>query len=151
MRAAALLLALVLPPPVTTIGAFFNSDGSVTVTWTLPADPSIVGATVVRQRLDLFEPDFVIELGLNSSFTDFSTVLTGSYRYWVHTRNAHGDLSVGVFADVFSGAAVFVDTTSSSSSFVCWVGSSPGPSWGAAALAAALLLALQAGTRRRPR
>lgn len=146
MRAAALLLALVLPPPVTSIGAFANLDGSVTVTWTLPADPSIVGVTVVRERLDFLEPEVVFDLGLNTSLTDFSAVIAGSYRYWVHTRNGSGVLSVGVFADVFTGAVVFVDTTSSAS-FVCWAAALPGPSWGPPALAVALLLVLRRGRR----
>jgi hypothetical protein len=120
MRAVALLLALMAPVPVTGIGASPNADGSVTIFWTLPADPDVVGVTVFRERLDVVEPIFRIDLGLDSSFTDFSTVLTGAYRYTVNTRSESGDLSVGVFVEVFPpGGTVFV---SSGSSWVCWAG-----------------------------
>lgn len=139
MRAAALLLALVPPLPVTTIGAIANPDGSVTVFWTLPADPSVVGVTVFRDRLDLFEPTVEFVLGPDTSLTDFSTVITGSYRYRVHTRNAFGELSFGVFAEVLSGSeVVFVEDTSESW-IVCWASSMPRPSLLPAGLAAALL------------
>lgn len=145
MRAAALVLVLGLPLPVTTIGAVANPDGSVTVAWTLPADPTIVGVTVFRERLDVFEPEIQFVLGLDTSLTDFSTVITGSYRYWVHTRNAQGELSVGVFADVFTGGVVFVDTTSSA--FVCWTSAAAPPSPWPLGLAAALLAIALAVTR----
>lgn len=122
MRVVALLLALI-PAPVTTIGVTPNSDGSVTIFWTLPADPDVVGVTVFRDRLDVVEPTFQIDLGLDTSFTDFSTVLSGAYRYFVHTRNVLGDLSVGVFVEVFpSGGTAFVSTTGST--WVCWAAAS---------------------------
>jgi hypothetical protein len=118
MRTVALVLALLAPAPVTGIGATANPDGSVTIFWTLPADPDVVGVTVFRERLDVVEPIFRIDLGPDSSFTDFSTVVTGAYRYTVHTRNRFGDLSVGAFVEVFPpGGTVFV---SSGSSWVCW-------------------------------
>src|SRR6185295_11049400 len=111
MRAVALLLALSVPAPVSTIGATPNSDGSVTIFWTLPADPDVVGVTVFRDRLDVFEPTFRLDLGLDDSFTDFSTVITGAYRYTVHTRNRLGDLSVGAFVEVFpAGGTAFVSS-----------------------------------------
>jgi hypothetical protein len=50
----------------------------------------VVGVTVFRERLDVVEPIFRIDLGLDSSFTDFSTVVSGAYRYTVQTRNRFG-------------------------------------------------------------
>jgi hypothetical protein len=118
MRAVALLLALVVPAPVTAIGATSNTDGSVTIFWTLPADPSVVGVTVFRERLDLLEPIFRIDLGLDSSFTDFSTDINGAYRYAVQTRDFSGDLSAALFVEVFpAGLTAFDD--SSGASWVC--------------------------------
>lgn len=122
MRTVALFLALVAPAPVTSLGAVPNVDGSVTLFWTLPADPSVVGVTVFRERLDLFEPVIEATLGLDTEMTDFSTVVTGDYRYWVHTRDAHGRLSDATFVEVIgsgsgSGGTVFV---SSGSGFWCW-------------------------------
>jgi hypothetical protein len=118
----ALFLALVAPAPVTSLGVVPNVDGSVTLFWTLPADPSVVGITVFRERLDLFEPVFEFTLGLDTEMTDFSTVVTGDYRYWVHTRDEQGHLSVGAFVEVIgsgsgSGSTVVV---SSGSGFWCW-------------------------------
>jgi hypothetical protein len=122
MRTAALFLALIAPAPVTTIGASPQPDGSVTIFWTLPADPSVVGVTVFRERLDLFEPVVEFSLGLDTAMTDFSTVLTGSYRYGVHTRDIHGHLSNGAFVDVIGSGSTTSTTTvvSSSSGFWCW-------------------------------
>jgi hypothetical protein len=122
MRTAALFLALIAPAPVTTIGVNPHPDGSVTVFWTLPSDPSVVGVTVFRERLDLFEPVIEFTLGLDVAMTDFSTVLTGSYRYWVHTRDVHGHLSEGAFVEVIgSGTATGTTTVvSSGSGFWCW-------------------------------
>src|SRR6185503_14642412 len=106
MRTAALVLALVAPAPVPTIGASPHADGSVTIFWTLPADPGVVGITVFRERLDFFEPTVEFVLGLDTSMTDFSTVVIGDYRYWVHTRDGAGRLSAGAFVEVIgSGGA----------------------------------------------
>lgn len=148
MRAAALMLTLGLPLPVTTIGAAANPDGSVIVFWTLPRDPTVVGVTVFRQRLDLFEPEVVFSLGLDTQIVDFSASVTGSYRYWVHTRNAFGELSIGVFAEVFTGAVVFIDDDDVDSWFVCWASASGGPSpWALGFGLALLALALTSGCR----
>src|SRR5262245_52566461 len=127
MRAAALVLALVHPLPVTTLDAIANPDGSVTLFWTLPADPSVVGVTVFRERLDIIEPEIVFTLGFDTTLTDFSTSINGTYRYWVHTRDRFGNLSVGVFVEVFPVAqpVVSVDTTSSDSWIVCWASTAP--------------------------
>jgi len=150
MRAAALVLALVHPLPVSTVDAVVNFDGSITLFWTLPADQSIVGVTVFRERLDVFEPEVQFTLGLDTSFTDFSTVINGAYRYWVHTRDEFGNLSVGVFVEVFPTAEpVFVDTTSSGAWFVCSGSVSPGPSLWPLGLAAALIFSLAALHRAR--
>ena len=122
MRTVALFLALVAPAPVTSVGVVPNVDGSVTLFWTLPADPSVAGVTVFRERLDFFEPEVEFTLGLDTEMTDFSTVVTGDYRYWVHTRDEHGHLSSGAFVEVIgsetgSGSTTFV---SSGSGFWCW-------------------------------
>src|SRR5678816_2495468 len=106
MRAVALLLALSGPAPVVAVGATPNNDGSVTVFWTLPADPTVVGITVFRERLDVFEPVLELTLGLDTSLTDFNTVVTGDYRYWVHTRDAAGRLSDGAFVEVIGSGNV---------------------------------------------
>ena len=153
MRAAALVLALVHPLPVATVDAFANSDGSVTLFWTLPADPSVVGVTVFRERLDLFEPEIVFTLGLDTSLTDFSTSINGTYRYWVHTRDHFGNLSVGVFVEIVPAAqpVVFVDDDFDDADawFVCWASAAPGPSIWPMVLAIALISSLAALRRAR--
>src|SRR5688572_6996289 len=148
MRAGALFLALVLPAPVVTVGVFINPDDSVTIAWTLPADPDVVGVTIIRERLDVFEPEQVFVLGLDTSFTDFSASVAGDYRYWVHTRNAFGDLSVGTFVEVFS--AHVHDDDSSSTFFVCWAAAGPAGAAAPVALSAALLILLAARLRSGP-
>jgi hypothetical protein len=131
MRALALLLALSVPAPVLSVGATPNNDGSVTVFWTLPPDPAVVGVTVFRERLDVFEPLIEFTLGLDTSLTDFNTVVTGDYRYWVHTRDAAGRLSDGAFVEVIgsgqanSGSVAVVST---GSGFWCWAAAAPGNS-----------------------
>jgi hypothetical protein len=122
MRTVALFLALVAPAPVTSLGAVPNVDGSVTLFWTLPPDPSVVGITVFRERLDFFEPLIEFTLGRDTEMTDFSTDVTGDYRYWVHTRDHVGRLSDPAFVEVIgsgsgSDGTVFV---SSDSGFWCW-------------------------------
>jgi hypothetical protein len=155
MRAAALVLALVHPLPVTTVDAFADSDGSVSLFWTLPADPEVVGVTVFRERLDLFEPEIVFTLGLDTTLTDFSTSINGTYRYGVHTRDRFGNLSIAVFVEVFPVAqsVVFVDdTTSSDAWFVCWASTAPSPSlWPAVALIFSLAALRRVRWARRPR
>jgi hypothetical protein len=99
---AVLLIALTLshPPPVTTLGAIVNPDGSITINWSLPADPSIVGVTLFRDHWNGVA-DVVFEIvGISESFTDAGADPDRSYRYWIHTRNAGGELSVGAFVDV---------------------------------------------------
>ena len=88
--------------PVSTVGATANGNGSVTIFWTLPVDPTVEGVTVFRERLDFFEPTLEFTLGLDTSVTDFSTVVTGDYRYWVHTRDFSGHLSSGAFVGGFA-------------------------------------------------
>jgi len=155
MRAAALVLALIHPLPVATVDAIANPDGSVTLFWTLPADPSVVGVTVFRERLDLFEPEIAFTLGLDTTLTDFSPSINGTYRYWVHTRDRFGNLSVGVFVEVFPTAqpVVFVDDTASSDAwFVCWASAAPAPSlWPAVALIFSLAALRRVRWARRPR
>jgi hypothetical protein len=150
MRAAALVLALVHPLPVTTVDAIVNFDGSVTIFWTLPADPSVAGVTVVRERLDVIEPEVQFTLGLDTSLTDFGLVINGAYRYWVYTRDEFGNLSVGVFVEVFPTVdPVFVDTTSSGAWFVCSGSVAAGSSLWPLGLAVALISSLAALRRAR--
>jgi hypothetical protein len=96
-----LMLTLSHPPPVTTLGAIVNPDGSITINWTLPADPSIVGVTLFRDHWN-GAADVIFEIvGISGSFTDTGGDPDRSYRYWVHTRNAAGELSVGAFVEIF--------------------------------------------------
>jgi hypothetical protein len=103
MRGAA-ILALVLshPAPVTTIGGKVNPDGSVTISWTLPADPGVVGVTVFRDDLDGGDDVEFTIVGLTNSFTDTGARSDHDLRYWVHTRDASGDLSDGAFVEVLT-------------------------------------------------
>ncbi len=101
MRYAVLFLALSWPDPVTSIGAARNPDGTITVTWTLPADPTVIGVRLERERLDRYDYD-VYHLGTVSSFDDLSASSTRSYRYWVYTRDHHGYLSVASFVEIWS-------------------------------------------------
>jgi hypothetical protein len=97
-----LALALFHPDPVDDIDAFINADGSTTITWTLPADPSVVGLTIFRDNLDDADTTRFEIVGLTTSFTDTGASHHDDYRYWIHTRDAQGDLSDGVFVEVFS-------------------------------------------------
>ena len=101
MRVFLILLACVAPAPVTTIGAVINVDQSVTVSWTLPADGTIVGVTILRERIDQFDNDVIIQInGLATSYTDLTSHPDRSYRYWVQTRNGAGELSAAAFVEV---------------------------------------------------
>jgi hypothetical protein len=96
MRTFLLLLVLVPPDPVTSIGGVANTDSSVTLSWTLPGDPSVVGITIIRDRLDVFEASGVFTLtGAVVTYTDKTALVNASYRYWVYTRNTAGELSTG--------------------------------------------------------
>jgi hypothetical protein len=144
MRSAALVLALFAPLPVTSVIAFGNQDGSVTVSWVLPDDSAVVGVTVIRQRLDILEPDVVFDLGLDPFFTDFSTIGGATYRYGIFTVTALGERSDGVFVEVVAPLpVVFVDTTASGSVWVCGVSATGPPSLWGVVLAASLLMLLR--------
>ena len=146
MRLAALLFVLSPPPPVTTIGVTLDPAGPVTLHWTLPNDPSVVGVTIIRDRLDAFEPNLVASLqGMPASYTDATATVTASYRYWVYTRNAAGELSTGAFVEVIGQGDVV--STGSSSSWWCFAASGSGtPAWPLLAGLAALIL-LSSGRR----
>jgi hypothetical protein len=142
MKYLTLLLLAALPDPVMSIGATINPDNSVTITWTLPADPSVVGVTIIRDRLDLFEGNVSFTLnGAPVSFTDTTALVQASYRYWVYTRNAGGELSVGMFVEVIgtNGNSAFVGT---SSSWFCFAGIGPGDTPPLPFLASAVLVLL---------
>ncbi len=136
----ALVLALFHPEPVDHIDAVINADGSVTISWTLPADPSVVGLTIFRDNLDDGDTTIFKIIGLTTSFTDSSASHHDDYRYWVHTRDAQGDLSDGVFVEVF-------DDDHDDGHWTCsaWAAAGGGASW-LPALAGVLLLL----RRRRP-
>ncbi len=139
MRVGLLALLLTHPPPVTSINGVVNVDGSVTISWTLPAAPSVVGVTVYRDDLE-GGSDVIFELvGLSTSFTDASAPVHHSLRYWVHTRNAIGELSTGAFVEVIDADGLRGDDWECHSS-----AAAPRPAlWPlllAAALAAAALL-----------
>jgi len=140
MRSVLWLVLFSHPQGVTSIGGDRNPDGTITVVWTLPSDPSITGITVERERLDKFDSLIVFELsGPAVSLTDTTASGTGSYRYWVYTRNSARDFSTGAWFEVISPSDLDDDH------WECFVGATRGsPPWafGLALLfgAAALLL-----------
>ncbi len=131
------LAVLFHPLPVTSLSAFVNADHSVTLDWTLPADPTVVGITIFRDRLDSGETVVYVIDGAVGTYTDVTAIPHEGYRYWVHTRDAEGDLSEGVWVQVGSGSC---DCDGSDWwCVVTSVSSAPAP-W--SLLAAAALLAL---------
>jgi hypothetical protein len=135
MKSLLWLLLLVPPAPVLSIGAQINADQSFTIHWILPADPTVIGVTIIRERLDFFEPTVVFTLAAVSDYTDATGLLDADYRYWVYTRNAGGELSTGAFVDLIG----FQDHAHSTTAFWCFGGasvpSSTWPLWLGAALA----------------
>lgn len=132
-----LVLALYHPAPVDHIGAAINADGSITLSWTLPADPSVVGITIFRDNLDDGDTTRFEIVGLTTSFTDSSASHHDDYRYWVHTRDAQGDLSEGVFVEVFD------DDDDGHWTCSTWAGAGPVSPWIPALAGALLLLSLR--------
>jgi len=103
MRWVVLGLALLHPDPIWDLEAHRNHDGTVTLTWLLPSDPSIVGITIERERLDGYYDWDVFEIdGPASSFLDSTAHDDRSYRYWVYTRDASGDPSPSEWVEVWS-------------------------------------------------
>lgn len=140
MRAWAVLgLSLLHAPlPVDHIDARINPDQTVTISWTLPGDPSVVGVTIYRENLDHGDT-LIVELGPVLAYTDTTAQIHDDYRYWVHTRDAQGHLSLGVFVEVFDS-----DHDDDGGSWACWAwgvaGAGPPSPWlCAAGLALALL------------
>lgn len=148
MKTVVLLLVLFSSPqPVTSLGGLWSSSGPITLTWTLPADPSIAGIRVFRERLDAFN-EVIFEIpGLATSYTDTTSTHSDSYRYWVQTKNGAGQLSSAVSVEFFSGD----DFNAHGSVWFCWGSAGAGG-------APLLPLAIGAGTlglvflprRRRP-
>jgi hypothetical protein len=142
MRIVALLLLLPPPAAITSIGVLINPDTSVTISWALPVDPSVVGVTIIRDRLDVFETNAVFTLtGAPVTYTDTTALVHASYRYWVYTRNSGGELSTGAFAEVF-GAPPGGYYVGSSSSWWCYGAASGGASPLSFLLGAVALLVL---------
>lgn len=132
-----LALALFHPDPVDNIDAVINADGSVTISWTLPADPSVVGLTIYRDNLDDGDTTIFEIVGLTTSFTDSSASHHDDYRYWIHTRDAQGDLSDGVFVEVFD------DDPDGHWTCSAWAGAGGASPWIPALAGALLLLSLR--------
>jgi hypothetical protein len=104
MRIAAVLALLLAhhPADVTSFGGEILADDSVRLYWTLPGDASVVGVTIFRDRIDGDDDVIRFEIqGLQTEYTDASASPTRSYRYWIHTRDAQGDLSEGVWVEVW--------------------------------------------------
>jgi hypothetical protein len=144
---AATALLLAPPSPVTSIGGDRNPDGSITVFWTLPSDPSVVGVWIERERLD--GPDNLVIFDISvtaTAFTDASARSDRSYRYWVFTRNAQGELSLtAAYLEVIA----LEDWDDDFEFWECHVSSSARPPrpWGTAGAIALAALAW-AGARR---
>lgn len=141
------LLLLYHPADVTGIGAEILSDDSVRLSWTLPNDASVTGVTIFRERIDGDDEIYRFELqGLQTSYTDGTGSVTRSYRYWIHTRDAQGDLSDGVWVEVI-GEGDDDDDDDDHWELWCWARSSTSPggraSWLAAALGLLILLAVR--------
>lgn len=141
------LLLLYHPADVTGIGAEILLDGSVRLSWTLPYDASVTGVTIFRERLDGDDNIYRYELqGLQTSYTDGTGSATRSYRYWIHTRDAQGDLSDGVWVEVIGEGDYYDDDDDDEYwEFWCWARSAAArgglSSWLAAAFGLLLLLA----------
>ena len=129
MRAltAALLAPLLLgaasthPLPVASIGGLWNSNGTITINWTLPADPSVTGIRIFRERLDRFDEVIFEIVGLATSYTDTQAHFDASYRYWVQTRNGSGQLSDAVYIEFLD------DDSFGDSHWSCWASAANGP------------------------
>lgn len=102
MKTAALLLALYHPQDVIDLTAFRETDGTVLLDWTLPADPTVEEVWIYRYEWNDWDVVLFRITGPGVSFEDDSALPGRSYRYWVHTVDAEGDLSDGVYIDVFS-------------------------------------------------
>ena len=140
------LLLLYHPADVTGVGAEINADDSVRLTWTLPSDASVVGVTIFRERIDGDDDIYRYELqGLQTSYTDSTAFVTRSYRYWIHTRDAQGDLSDGVWVEIIGEGDD--DDDDDHWDVFCWASAGSahhGPaSWLGAALALLILLAVR--------
>ena len=89
------------PDPVQSLGVVRNIDGSITLNWGLPPDPSVVGLTIDRERLDRYDLDIFEIVGLASNFTDTTAHSDRSYRYTVYTRDAFGNLSIPLWVEAW--------------------------------------------------
>ena len=130
-----LAAALFHPLPVEEVGVNFNADGSLDLSWTLPADPTVVGLTIYRDNLDNGDTTIFKIIGLTTDYTDTSIDHDDSYRYWIHTRDAEGDLSDGVYVEIFADGGHGRWTCSEAAA-----GSGPLPTWPCAAAAFLLLI-----------
>jgi hypothetical protein len=116
--------ARVAPLPVTSIGGIWNTDGTITLNWTVPADPTVTAIRIFRERLDLFDEVIIEIVGVTTSYTDTSAHRNASYRYWVQTKNGLGQLSNALFIE-------FIDEDDTRSHWSCsaGIGGGPDPIW----------------------
>ena len=136
--------ARALPLPVSSIGGLWNADGTITINWTLPADPTITGIRIFRERLDRFDEVIFDIVGLATSYTDTQAHFDASYRYWVQTKDAGGQLSDAVFIE-------FLDSgRGGHSRWTCWASASGGSGggWALGLLGGLLLTGIVLGWRR---
>lgn len=130
-RTWVLALTLFHPEDVDHIDAFIGADSSVNLSWTLPPDPSVVGLTIFRDNLDNGDTTVFQIVGLTTSFVDTGADPDDDFRYWIHTRDAQGDLSDGVFVEVFE--------SHDDDHWSCSSGTAAGPGLGSALLGLGLL------------
>lgn len=138
-RTWALVLALFHPADVDQLDAFIGGDASVNISWTLPNDSSVVGLTIFRDNLEDGDTTRFEIVGLTTSFVDTGADPDDDYRYWIHTRDGEGDLSAGVFVEVFTRDG------DRGGHWTCSSGTARGLPSSLAFLAAALLAVLRRG------
>lgn len=140
-RLGLLLAALAgTPAPVTNTDAFFLADGSLQITWILPADASVTGLRIWREEWDSGDVVVFNILAPTTSFNDAGLDDDETYTYEIRTVDIHGHVSSPVFVDVFG------DDTHHDGHVECSSRAAPASSisvaW-VAGLAAALLLPLR--------
>ncbi len=82
------------PPAPTGLTGTINDNGTITLSWTAPADESVTGYQVLRRRPQWGEGDLEVYVDDTGSpaatYTDTNTVEDTRYVYRVKARNAAG-------------------------------------------------------------